>query len=94
MLNQDVATRLNSFVNERSVFVDTSWQTYDNKSMINKSIVFYKQTADALLSEDDVKKGFYYSKKNGLVKLEGEYAEGENVFDYIITKEKVLYTVN
>lgn len=56
MLNQDVATRLNSFVNERSVFVDTSWQTYDNKSMINKSIVFYKQTADALLSEDDVKK--------------------------------------
>lgn len=94
MLNQDVATRLNSFVNERSVFVDTSWQTYDNKSMINKSIVFYKQTADALLSEDDVKKWFYYSKKNWLVKLEWEYAEWENVFDYIITKEKVLYTVN
>lgn len=88
--NQWNSTRLNSFVNFKSALVDASWQIYDASSMIVKSILSYKQTADAILTEDDVKNGYYHSISKWLVKQEWEYEEWENIFDYICSKDKVL----
>lgn len=89
MLKRELS-RIDSFVNEKSVLVDVSWETYDNKSTLWKAISFFKQEADALLTESDVMQWYYYSKKNWLVYLNHNYISGENSFDYIFARNKVI----
>lgn len=79
MLNQDLS-RVNSFANEKSVVVDTTWQTYSNKSWLWtwwKLISFFKQEADAVLSEDQVLNWYYYSRKKGIVKLDKDLVKAK-----------------
>ncbi|MDD3145308.1 MAG: hypothetical protein PHV23_04325 [Candidatus Gracilibacteria bacterium] len=54
-----------------------------------KIIEVLKGEVDSLLCKDDVKKGYYYSRKYGIIKLEDE--EGVNHdFSMVSNKEKII----
>jgi len=102
MLNQNLS-RVDSFANQNSVLVDTSWNTYETKSTLWKVVSFYKQEADSILTEQQVHEWYYISVKRWLTKISPDlikqiarkYTNKLDISDVewfdIITKQNIFY---
>lgn len=107
MLNTKIS-RVNSFANQQSVLVDTSWNTYWNKPWLGnwwKIISLFKQQTDAILNDEQVRDGYYYSKSKWIIKSDKEiiinyaynesnkhnFTDEENIY---FAKQRTLFILN
>ena len=79
--------RLVSELNDSSVLIDPTGNIYNKKWFIWKIISKIKNRTFVILTESDVKKWYYYSRKHWLVRLEWDC---ENTFCYIRDKDTII----
>lgn len=94
MLNNDLS-RVDNIANENSVIVDTTGETYENKSWYWKIVSFIKHDADAILTVEQVEKWYYYSKDKWIVKFDSEiirnYANKEAKLQNFTDEDWVIF---
>lgn len=74
-----------NLINRKTVIQDNTWDTFKRKNPIEKIESIVKWTADAILTEEQVKLWYYYSRDKWIVKLD-EAKVRENANTYANTK--------
>lgn len=94
-----------NLINRRTVIQDTTWDTFKRKNTFEKINSMVKWTADAILTEEQVKSWYYYSRDKLIIKLNEEkvrensnmYANLENFSDkqsLFYNSERALFVSN